>query len=357
MQTFPTDIINKDTPQDQTIVSKVVSKIPDEDIKKQIATLIDPENPINWNWYKHLWSSIVSKLPSDVSMHVSALLSIPYGVPAAIVLGIHHATTAAITLNLHRNKTHKSTKLDPLLVVASEVLIRVWSTIVPKEWVAAHTQHHMESDNTWDMDSEDLWDPHTPQAVSSDGHMRFLKQYFIPSEKKDYFESIDIMYDQSKPWFIDEGKVPLSRVKIEWEKPWVIARYGPSLWLFGSYVAMFWVQQALTMAVAHAALWNLTVTLVNGYWHGAEQKKEWNRGDYSQNITYNGDAKIWKMWNEYLRFQCVWEEHHGNHHDAMKSADITLWDPDQVDQWYKYLLSLQESWLAWDIKTSKTNAS
>lgn len=291
----------------------------------------------------------------SVATHASSIIESNSHIliPALIVWLMHHTSVASITLLLHRDMTHKSLHIHPKLKPILEWFIRMTSSIVAKEWVAAHTQHHRESDNQPDLKNGILWDPHTPQELPkwNAKYGELVKQYF-DFWFREYFQVIDKLYEQ---W------------KIEWKKPWIISRYGPAWALFGSYMLVFWPLTWGIMSLTQAAMGRLTITLVNGVGHSADERKDWLWGDHSKNITSDGTTFLWRCWNRFLSFQTVGEEFHGNHHENMRSADITLWKWGETlpeilkkvvtwrggDLWFIYAKILEKFWLVSDIKVPK----
>lgn len=349
----------KSLPQDISLFQTALQILPNSDIKVEFLHIWEPNNTVNTEGYKHAVFKIISKLPQDLWLRVSALAHTDYWLPIAIALAMHHISVSAVSIVLHRNETHGAVQLDPLIKAVAKVLIRINSPIVAKEWVAAHTQHHPQSDNIWDESSSELGDPHTPTVITEKPWIwRNTKHFFGWAEG--YFEAIDVIYRHSendKQWKEIHSSLPQSSVRILGEKPWKIPRYGPAIWLFVTYLTTLWWDSALIMVAIQFVLWTSTIVTVNGAWHGAEEKNEWSRGDYSINIASSWDTMTGRLLNDINNFVTAGEWLcHGNHHTNMKSADFTFGDPKITDIGYYYLRKLEELGLAWDIKASTANA-
>ena len=253
-----------------------------------------------------------------------------------VSLVVHHIAISSVSILLHRNNTHWGVRLSRVTKHIMDAIVRVSSPIIPKEWVAAHVQHHAQSDKHPDEDKlRWIWDPHSPQPTIWTKFHIFIKEYTNVNFSK-YMGAIDELYKQKK---------------IRGVKPWYIVRTFPMIILWSIYIFVFWYGAAMIMILIQALLWRWTITLVNGMWHSAIEK--WTiTDDHSVNITLESTSILAKLWNNYfLNFMCAWEQFHGNHHKKMQSADISLWQDWFFDLWYWYIRRLENMWLASNVKT------
>jgi len=350
----------KDTVEESSnFFSNLINILPQSDTKTEFSNLWEPDNSVNVEGYKHAVFKLISKLPDDLGLRLSSLAATEYWLPIAIALTMHHVSVSAVSLVLHKNETHGAVQLDPLMKAVAKPLIRINSWIVAKEWVAAHTQHHPQSDNAWDENSVELWDPHTPTIITEKpGMWRNTKHFF--SWASEYFKAIDVIYKHSEnkeKWEEIHKDLPKTSVTILGSKPSNIERYWPAVWLLLTYVTVFGWKPAVVMAAIQFILWTSTVVVVNGVWHSAEERNPWAKGDYSINIASTWGTITWRLLNDVNNFvTCAEWLFHGNHHINMKSADFTFWAEGVTDIGYHYLLELEKLWLAWDIKASTANA-
>src|ERR1700733_9965047 len=71
-----------------------------------------------------------------------------------ITVGILQMSVFFTTIYLHRYLTHRGLELNPAIALFMHVELTLFTSIVPREWVAVHRKHHHFSDKEGD--------PHSP---------------------------------------------------------------------------------------------------------------------------------------------------------------------------------------------------
>ena len=71
-----------------------------------------------------------------------------------VTVAILQASVFCTTIYLHRAKCHRGLELHPALELLMHLHITIFTSIVPREWVAVHRKHHHFSDKEGD--------PHSP---------------------------------------------------------------------------------------------------------------------------------------------------------------------------------------------------
>jgi len=199
-----------------------------------------------------------------------------------ITLAVLQASVFITTIYLHRALTHRGLELHPAMAMIMHLHLRLFTGIVPREWVAVHRKHHHFSD------TED--DPHSPVQRGL-WTVLFGNIFLYRTTKND--------------------PALLHKYTPDWRPNWIDRLPGKGYAVLGGlaiFMLLFGWAWGLAAWLAHVVLYILLNSMINSLGHMVGYR---NFDNQATNL-------------QWVAFLTGGEGLHNNHHEFPTSARFSL---------------------------------